>query len=126
MMRFINHLILFFVSSLVGLLIASHFIAGFSVSNDLKALFIVSAALTLINVFVRPLLKLILSPVIILTLGLGIIIVNAIVLGLLTFLSPTGYVAISGLKALLFATLIVSFVNTVINFSAKSLFKARE
>ena len=125
MTKFISHLILLFVSSLVGLLIASHFIAGFSVHNDIKALFIVSSALTLINIFVRPILKLVLSPIIFLTLGLGIILVNAAVLGVLVYIFPA-YITISSLKALLFATLIVSFVNTVINFSAKSLFKARE
>jgi putative membrane protein len=125
MTKFISHLILLFVSSLVGLLIASHFIAGFSVSNNIKALFIVSAALTLINIFIRPILKLVLSPIIFLTLGLGIILVNAVVLGVLVYLFPA-YITISSLEALLFATLIVSFVNTVINFSAKFLFRTEE
>lgn len=121
-MKFFNHIIILFISSLVGLLIANHFVAGFNVSSNIKALLMVSAALTLINIFIRPILKIVLSPVIFLTFGLGIIIVNAALLWLLAYLFPT-YIVISSLKALLFATLIVSFVNTIITFFAKSVLR---
>ncbi|MFA5386087.1 MAG: phage holin family protein [Candidatus Paceibacterota bacterium] len=121
-MKFVNHVIILFVSSLTGLLLAKHFVAGFSVSNSIKALLIVSAVLMLINIFIRPILKIVLSPVIFLTFGLGIIIVNAALLWLLAYLFPA-YIVISSLKALLFATLIVSFVNTIITFFAKSVLR---
>jgi len=52
---------------------------------------------------------------------LGIILVNALTLYLLDFLSEG--VNIEGLTALLYATLIIGLINIAISFSAKNLYK---
>jgi len=102
----------------LGLWLAGRFIDGVTTPQDLssmvdlKELLIAATVLTAINLLVRPLLKLILSPVIVLTLGLGVILVNAITLYLLDYLMTS--VTIVGLLPLLYATLIVSAVNLVI------------
>lgn len=118
-MKFISRLILSFVSNAVALWLAGHFVAGFEISRDPKSFLMIAAVFTALNVFLRPVLKLIMSPIIILTLGLGIILVNALVLYLLDFLLVE--VSINGLLALLYATLIISAFNVVIHFSAKNL-----
>jgi len=122
-MRFISHIIFLFFSNIVAFLIADYFIDGFSVSLNLKGLAMAALIFTLINIFVRPILKLILSPIVFLTLGLGIILVNALTLFILDLLSTDITISYTSFKPLLFATLIVSFINIIINFSAKSLFK---
>jgi putative membrane protein len=68
----------------------------------------------------KPVLTLVLGPVIILTLGLGIIIVNAIILWLLPIIANNidflhGSIIIQNIPALLFATLVVSVVNFIIH-----------
>jgi uncharacterized membrane protein YvlD (DUF360 family) len=58
-----------------------------------------------------------LGPIIIITLGLGIIIINAIILYLLDYFLVQ--ITISGLYPLIYATLIISVINLVFHFSAK-------
>lgn len=120
-MKLIAKLIFFFFSNLVALLAVDYFIAGFEIAPGLISYLTSAAILTLINVFIRPVIKLVLTPIIFLTLGLGIILVNALTLYLLDFFSHQ--ITIIGITALVYATLIVSVINIVINFSAKRLYK---
>jgi putative membrane protein len=116
-MKLLSRLIISFISNLIALLTAGYFVKGFIIAPDIKNFIIVTAVFTLINVFLRPLIKAILSPIIILTLGLGIILVNALTLYLLDiFLAQ---ISIEGLIPLFYATLIISAVNIVIHFAAK-------
>jgi len=121
MFKFLSHIIFLFFSNLVAFLIANYFIPGFSISLDFKNLSIIAGIFTLLNIFIKPIIKFVLSPIIFLTFGLGIILVNAIILQIVNFYSKD--VSISSIKALFFATLVISFVNTIINFSARLLFK---
>ncbi len=100
---------------------AGYFVAGFEIAPGFASYLTVAAILTLINIFIKPLIKLVLTPVIILTLGLGIILVNALILYLLDFFSSE--ITIIGITALIYATLIISIVNILINFSAKRAYK---
>jgi putative membrane protein len=103
----------------VAILAAVYFIKGFSVAPTIQAYLEISAVFAIINVFIRPFLKLILSPLIMLTLGVGIIIVNAISLYILDWAMDS--MTISGLYPLVYATLIISAVNFVLGFTAKGL-----
>jgi putative membrane protein len=118
-MKLVSKIILSFFSSAIALWAATYFVPGFELSFDLKPFLTVIVVFTALNVFLRPILKLIMSPVIILTLGLGIILVNALVLYLLDFVLVE--ITINGLSALLYATLIISVINVLIHFSAKNL-----
>ncbi len=75
----------------------------------------------MINIFIKPILKFILSPVIVLTFGLGVVLVNALTLYFLDFFMAN--IAVSGLKPLFYATLIISLINLLIGFSAKRIYK---
>lgn len=120
-MHFLARLIFYFFSNLIALFAVVYFIKGFEVSPGFNNFLLVAAVLTLINVFFRPILKLILTPVIVLTFGLGIFLVNALMLYLLDKLLIN--ITITGIVPLIYATLIISLVNLIINFSAKKIYK---
>ena len=120
-MRLISKFIFSFFSNVLALLAVKYFIAGFAISNNLYGFLSATLIFTLINLFIRPILKLVLSPIIFITLGLGIILVNAITLYILDYFSPD--ITISGLTPLLYATILISVVNLLVHFSAKRLYK---
>lgn len=101
----------------IGLYVAARYVPGFNVPIDLQGLSIVSLALTAINLFIRPLIKLVLSPLILLTLGLASILVNLATLYLLDYLLAS--VTISGLMPLILATLVLGAINFVIHLTSK-------
>lgn len=116
-MRLISKIIFHWATNILALLVAAYFVKGFQLDTYWKNLLIIGALFTLINIFIRPILKLILSPIIILTLGLGILVVNAIVLYILDYLSSN--ITISGLTPLIYATLIISLTNLIVHFVVK-------
>jgi len=122
MMHFLARLFFYFFSNLIALFAVVYFIEGFEVSPGFNNFLLVAAVLTLINVFFRPILKLILTPVIVLTFGLGIFLVNALILYLLDKLLIN--ITITGTVPLIYATLIISLINLVINFSARKIYKS--
>lgn len=106
-----------FVGNGLGLYIASQYVPGFNVPIDLEGLLLAALILTAINIFVRPVIRLVLSPFIFLTLGLASILVNLATLYLLDYLLPS--VTISGLVPLLIATLVLGAINFVIHITTK-------
>ncbi len=121
MLKFFSRLIFSFFSNFVALLAASYFIKGFEITSDPINFSLVAGVFTLINIFIKPILKFILSPVIVLTFGLGVVLVNALTLYFLDFFMAN--IAVSGLKPLFYATLIISLINLLIGFSAKRIYK---
>ena len=73
----------------------------------------------LINWYVKPIVSWILTPVIILTLGLFTLVINAGMLYLLDILSEN--VTITTTESLLYGTLLIAGINLLLNFSAKKL-----
>ncbi len=120
-MKFISRVIFYFFTNLVALAIAAQFVPGFHISWALQGMIMAAGILTAINLLIKPVLKLLFGPVIVLTLGVGTIAINAFLLWLLDYLSID--VSINGIQSLIYATLIVSLVNMVITFSGKRLFK---
>jgi putative membrane protein len=110
-----------FLSNLIALWIAVYFIEGFEIIPGLNNFFVVAGIFTFLNVFIRPILKLILTPVIILTLGFAIFLINAFILCLLDKLLIN--ITISGTLPLIYATLIISLVNVIMNSLGKGIHK---
>src|SRR3989344_4648276 len=108
-MRFLAKTVLAVAVNGLALYAADKIIPGFSVSGDLKTFAIVALALTLLNWVVKPVLKLILGPIIILTLGLGLILVNMLILYILD--SLTNNLTIDGILTLFYASIIIGAVN---------------
>lgn len=120
-MRFLAHFVFAFFSNLVALWLATNFVSGFEVSADFARFLIAAVLFTLINILIKPIFKAILSPFIILTLGLLSLVINAGMLYLLDLLSEN--VTITSIESLIYGTLIISAVNLLIGFSAKLLHK---
>lgn len=116
-MKLFARLILSFVSNLVALLAIANLIEGVKINLEWESFVGLVVLFTLINGFIRPLVKWILTPFIILTLGLFIVVINTAMIWLLDFFSQS--ISISGIIPLVGASLIVGFVNILINFSAK-------
>lgn len=125
MVKLISRIIIIFVINLIGLALAAYFVNGFSLSSDPVTYLKVAAIFTVLNLFIRPILKLLLSPLVLITFGLGILVVNALVLYLLYRVYPIG-VSIdmsAGLYPLVYATLIISAVHFVIGFAVKRAYR---
>ncbi len=116
-MKFLGKIILFIIVNAIAILAAARFVSGFIFEGTLTDLVIAAAILTLCNTFIRPLLKLILAPLINLTFGLLAIAMNAGILYTLDKFSSS--LTINGLSPLILATLIISFINILVNLSTK-------
>ncbi|MEK7611901.1 MAG: phage holin family protein [Patescibacteria group bacterium] len=106
-----RRIIFSFLGNILGLTIATMIVTGFMVEQGIANFLIVGGLLTLLNAFIRPIIKLFVLPLIILTLGLFSLIVNAGMLAFLDFLSKE--LTISGLIPLAFATLILTLANLI-------------
>ncbi len=122
-MKTLARIIFTFFSNLIALLIAANFIAGFEVSADFIRFLIAAGIFTLINIFIKPIFTTILSPFIVLTLGLLSLAINAGMLFLLDILSEN--VTITTTESLIYATLVISLINLLINSAAKKLWKPK-
>lgn len=102
-------LIVRILSNSLALFVATKFVDGFSVTGGWREFLLAGAVLALLNLLVKPILKTLTLPLIILTLGLFTLVINALILWSLTFVFS--FVAISSLASLAIATLVIAVVN---------------
>jgi putative membrane protein len=119
MSLWITKIAFLFILNAAALYAAEYFVDGFEISGGNVDFAIVAAIFTLINIFIKPVVKLVLSPLIIITLGLGLLFVNAAMLYFLDFISSS--VIINGVTPLAYATIIISIVHFVLGFFIKKL-----
>jgi len=93
----------------IAIFLASYLIDGFLFTGDILKLLVAGLVLGLINFLIKPILKLISAPLIILSLGLFLIIINMGLLWLLAYLMPE--LTITGLWAYFWGVLTISIVN---------------
>lgn len=105
------------LANALALFAAGYLLSGFVISGGYVELLWLAVALTLLNFFVKPLLKLLLGPVILLSLGLALLFVNALVLYLLDLFSEN--LTITGVQTLLVASLVIGAVNLIFHFFTK-------
>ena len=89
-----------------------------SYDNKLGNLLIVSLLLGILNAFVRPILMLIALPLLIFTLGLFTLVINALLLGLLTKILPFFHITSNGQFSFGYAflgALIISIISVSLN-----------
>jgi putative membrane protein len=116
-MHFIRNFIFHVLANGAAFFLAERLISSFLFTGTYLELFLTATALALVNTFIRPIVKLLLSPLIIITLGLFIIVINAGLLYILDiFIEP---LTIQGLIPLLLTTLLVSAFNIVVNMVIK-------
>lgn len=120
-MKFLSRIIFHLLVNLIALIAAAQFVPGFSLNPNIENLLILTCIFTFINLLIKPILKLIFSPFIFLSLGLFSLVINAIILKLLDIWSVN--VTIFGIQALVYSTLLITAVNLLLTFVAKSSFK---
>lgn len=116
-MRWLSKIIFLVAVNALGLWAAGKYINGFHLNGGLKELLSIAVILTVLNLVLRPILKLFFGPIIVITLGLGLIVVNAIILYVLDFLSVN--LTIDTITALLYATLLTSAINFVFHLATR-------
>jgi putative membrane protein len=100
-----------------SLLFSDYFISGVKVAHDFVSLLKIAAFISAFNIFLRPLVKLIFGPIIILTFGIFMILVNA---ALLWFASQLiGGLNFETLFSLIMCALIFSVANFLILLATK-------
>jgi len=107
-MRFIVQILI----NALALFVADYLLQDFIFEGDILTLVIAGLILGLINFFVKPILKLISAPLILLSLGLFSLVINMALLWLLEYLIPE--LTINGIFTYFWATLIIVAVNIVL------------
>ncbi len=96
----------------LALWVADWLLAGFAVSGGVWGYLVAGLALAVLNTFLRPILKLLSLPLMLITLGLFSVVINA---GILLLAAHwLGSITIATPLTLLWATLIITAVNIVL------------
>jgi putative membrane protein len=106
-----NFIIKIIVTGL-AIFVADYILDGVHINNDALTVVIVALVLSLLNTFVKPILVVLTIPVTVLTLGLFLLIINALMVKWAASLVD-GFEVDGWISAILFS-LIVSFVNAVL------------
>lgn len=107
------------IGNSVALYIANWFVPGFVINGDIKEYLMAGILLGLLNTIVLPVLKTITLPLIILTLGVFILILNVLMLWIVDYIFD--FVVVQNLWALAWATLAVNITNWFIHKTTKIL-----
>jgi len=100
------------LSTMAALLVAAYLLPGISVSS-IWAGFFAAVVLGFVNGFIRPIFTILTIPFTILTFGLFLFVINAIMLSLTSVLVPGFYVA--GFFSALIGSIIVSLVSSLLH-----------
>ena len=111
-------IIVYILANAVAILVADRIVPGFGFHGQFIDLVIASVTIGIINSFVKPIVKLLTFPIIILTLGIFSILINVFLLELAAALLRS--ITISGFWAALFAAVIISLTNNFILSLSKS------
>jgi putative membrane protein len=93
----------------LAVLVAARFVPGVIYGYEPVSLLKIAVILALANAFIKPVLKLLFSPLILLTLGLFIIIINIFMVWLAAYFAPE--LSITGIAAYFWTMLVVSLFN---------------
>lgn len=115
----ITHLITAVIGNGVALLAAGYMVNGFdlNLSTGWEAFASLVGVLTFLSLVIKPLLRLLLGPIIILTLGLFNLVITGGILYVVDKYAQN--LTITGLSALVAGTLIITIINIIIHLVIK-------
>lgn len=116
-MRLVTRWIVAIALNVLLLVVAKEIIPGFILGGDWVNWLAIGVVLTVLNFLVKPVLRFFLAPFIILTLGLGLILVNMLLLYILDILSPN--LTIHGIPAYFYAAILFGVFNLIFHFAVK-------
>ena len=112
MARFLSKFLAKVVGNAVGLSIAAYFVPGVMLVGGWQGLLIAAGVLAILHTLLRPILKIITAPLILVTLGLFSIIINVLLLWMADrYLTQ---IAFTDLSSLALTALIITVVNIFI------------
>ena len=115
------HLLLRFIASIatnsVGVFVAAYFIPGIIFTGDLIDIVITGCILALANSIIKPILKFVSGPLIVLTLGLFMLIINIVILWLVVWFMPE--LTITGFWAYFWGVVILAILNAITHATVK-------
>ncbi len=100
------------IATAIALLITAKIIPGLVIDSFIASM-VGSAVLGFVNAIVKPILFLFTLPLTILTLGLFLLVLNAITFGIVGYLTP-GF-EVNGFFPALFGSLVLSFIASLLN-----------
>jgi len=114
-MRFLLHLLV----TAVAFWVATRVVSGISYSGPLAGLLLVALVFGLVNAVARPILTLLSCPLIVVTLGLFLLVINALMLWLTSWLSDKFALGfhVDGFVTALLGGLVIGIVSTVLTLS---------
>ncbi len=101
--------IITFISYAAGFLAAAYLIEGFDLTFTLPSFLALIAVFTLIHLIIRPLIKLVLSPLILITFGLFNLVITAALLYIVDIYSA--HISITGLTPLIYSTVVITIIS---------------
>ncbi|MBS1251397.1 MAG: hypothetical protein MAG451_00430 [Anaerolineales bacterium] len=113
-----NTLLLRWIINAVALWVAMQLVPGIRAPNDVVTLAATAAIFGLVNALIRPVLKLVTCPLILLTLGLFTLVINALMLWLTSWIAgffDLGF-AVDGFVAAVLGAVVVSVVSVVLSW----------
>lgn len=106
-------LILKLLVNAAALWAAGSIISGIHLDGDFWQILLVALVFGLVNTFIKPVLKVLSFPVIILSVGLFALVINAAMLGLTAALTDT--LSVDGFVSALLGAIVISIVSAVLN-----------
>lgn len=97
----------------IAIAVTSYFVGGVKVDTNIVPLLIVGVIITIINSTVKPILSFLSFPLTILTLGLFILVINALMLSLAAWVSG-GMLDVNGFWPALIGGIVLAIVNMVL------------
>lgn len=113
MLRFIVRIL----ANALGIYLAAYFVVNFNFPFNWKSLLLAGFILTIFNVFLKPVIKLLSTPLVLLTLGAFTLVINMLLLWLLAQFMPG--LKITGFWAYLWGTLIITVTNWLTELAIK-------
>ena len=106
-------LLLKWLINAAALWVAGYLVTGIDLEGDFWTILLVALVFGLVNTFIKPILKLLSFPVIIITLGLFAVVINAAMLGLTA--AVTDALSIADFWSAVLGAVIISVVSAVLN-----------
>lgn len=101
-----------FVANILGLLAGTWLISGISITGSDWSVLLIAFVIAILNAFIRPILIILTIPATIFTLGLFILVINALIILLAGYLLSDFHV--SGFWSAFFFALLLSFITTLV------------
>ncbi|TSC91251.1 MAG: membrane protein of unknown function [Parcubacteria group bacterium Gr01-1014_2] len=101
----------------LGLYFAQYSIQNFAFSGSYQNYLTAGLFLAVLNFTLKPIIKFMSAPIILISLGLFIIVINALMLWITDYVF--GFMAIETITALVLSTIIIGFINLVVGIIYK-------